>query len=261
VHNRTTLIFLTALLAAFVFSWSLAAQDDVAGVPAEELKAGKDEQKRYFLVGPAKGAKAPRGGYGLIVVLPGGSGTADFLPFVKRIYKHAVPDGYLVAQPVAVQWQQGQAVVWPTAKVKADGMRFTTEEFVAAVIDDVAARHEVDKGRVFTLSWSSGGPAAYAASLTRTRVTGSLVAMSVFNPKFLPALDKAKGQGYYLYHSRADKVCPFRMAEQAEQELSKAGARVKLVEYEGGHGWRGDVFGAIRGGIRWLEENHAKPGR
>jgi predicted esterase len=49
------------------------------------------------------------------------------------------------------------------------------------------------------------------------------------------------------------------MAEQAEKELKTAGAEVKLVEYEGGHGWRGDVFGAIRDGILWLEKHHARP--
>jgi hypothetical protein len=91
------LLYLAAALAP------AAAQDDVADVPSQDLKAGKDDNKRYFLIGPAKGAKAPKGGYGLVVVLPGGAGTADFHPFVKRIYKNALPEGYLAAQPVAVK--------------------------------------------------------------------------------------------------------------------------------------------------------------
>jgi predicted esterase len=144
-------------------------------------------------------------------------------------------------------------------KVKAGGMKFTTEQFVEAVIDDVAGRHKIDKGRVFTLSWSSSGPAAYAASLTSKKVTGSLVAMSVFNPKYLPKLENGKGHGYFLYHSPEDRVCPFRMAVQAAKELKLAGAQVKLVEYEGGHGWRGPLYDNIREGIKWLEKNHARP--
>ena len=253
------LAFLSALLASFAVSFPLSAQDDVAGVPAEDLKAGKDENKRYFLIGPAKDAKPPKEGFGLIVVLPGGPGTAAFLPFVKRIFKNAAPEGYVVAQLVAVKWKDDQEIVWPTKLVKAEGMKFTTDAFIDAVISDVSGRHKIDKERVFTLSWSSSGPAAYAASLTSKKVTGSLIAMSVFNPKFLPDLKKAKGRGYYLYHSMEDRVCPFRMASQAEKELTKAGARVKLVEYEGGHGWRGDVYGSIRDGIHWLEKNHGKP--
>ena len=79
--------------------------------------------------------------------------------------------------------------------------------------------------------------------------------MSVFKPDFLPPLEGAKGHRYFLYHSPDDRVCPFRMAEQAAKDLEKHGAAVKLVTYEGGHGWRGDVFGQIREGLKWLEDD------
>jgi predicted esterase len=253
--------FALAATCAAVALLGARAQDDIADVPSQDLRAGKDKQKRYFLIGPPRGAKAPKGGHGLVVILPGGPGTADFHPFVKRLWKNALPEGYLAAQPVTVKWKEDQEVVWPTAKNKAEGMKFTTEEFIDAVIDDVASRHKLDKARVFTLSWSSSGPAAYAASLTSKKVTGSMVTMSVFNPKYLPDLEKAKGHGYYIYHSKDDRVCPYRMAAQAEKDLGKAGAKVKLVTYEGGHGWRGDVFGDVGDGIRWLEKNHAEPAR
>lgn len=48
------------------------------------------------------------------------------------------------------------------------------------------------------------------------------------------------------------------MAEQAVKDLEKNGATVKLVSYDGGHGWRGALYDDIREGIEWLEENHAK---
>lgn len=247
-----------ALLAGLIAVPCRSAQeDDVADVPSQDLRAGKDEKKRYFLIGPAKDSKPPKQGYGLLVVLPGGPGTADFHPFVKRIYKYAVPEGYLVAQPVAVNWTDKQNIVWPTAKDRAKGMKFTTEQFIDDVIDDVAAQHRIDKARVFTLSWSSSGPAAYAASLTSKKLTGSFVAMSVFSPNRLPDLKKAKGHGYYLYHSKEDRICPYPMAEQAAKKLAASGAKVKLVEYEGGHGWRGPLYDNIRDGIGWLEQNRA----
>ncbi|MBP3961042.1 hypothetical protein J8F10_37960 [Gemmata sp. G18] len=237
--------------------------DDIKDVSSQDLKAGKDEKKRYFLIGPPKDAKAPKNGYGLVVILPGGPGSADFHPFVKRIYKNAVPEGYLAAQPVAVKWTDKQEIVWPTEGNKKDveGAKFTTEEFVAAVIEDVAARHKIDPQKVLTLSWSSSGPAAYSVALTNSKVTGSLVAMSVFKPDQLPDLKAAKGKPFYLYHSPDDRVCPYRMAEQAEKDLTKAGAKVKLVDYEGGHGWRGPLYDDIRAGIEWLEKNAAAPGK
>ena len=79
--------------------------------------------------------------------------------------------------------------------------------------------------------------------------------MSVFNPRYLPPLAGGKGHAFYLLHSEQDRVCPYRMAEQAKKSLPEQGAKVRLVTYEGGHGWRGDVFGNIRTGIDWLEKN------
>jgi predicted esterase len=237
-----------------------AAQDDVADVPCEDLKAGGDKDKRYFLIGGAKAAKPPGTGYKLAVIMPGGPGTADFNPFIRRIWKNALSTDYIVAQPVAIKWADGQEIVWPTKASPVKGMKFTTEDFVEAVIKDVKARAKIDPRHIYTLSWSSSGPAAYALSLQEKRsVTGSFVAMSVFKPDSLPPLKNAKGHAYFIDHSREDKVCPFRMAEQARDDLAKAGAKVEFSEQEGGHGWTGPVFERIRKGFEWLEKNVAPP--
>ena len=221
------------------------------------MRAGKDSHKRYFLIEPPKGAKPPKEGYGLLVVLPGGDGNADFHPFIKRIYKNAVPEGYVLAQPVAIKWTEGQEIVWPTARNRVEDMKYSTEEFIDAVIRDVACKYKLDPKRVFALTWSSSGPAGYAASLANTRIAGSFVAMSVFRPDFLPPLGKAKGHAHFLYHSPDDRVCPIRMAEQAAKELKKCGATVKLATYDGGHGWRGALYDHIREGVEWLEKHSA----
>jgi beta-lactamase regulating signal transducer with metallopeptidase domain/predicted esterase len=226
---------------------------DVADIPSQEFRAAGDANKRYLLIGPKKNAKPPPDGYGLLVIMPGGDGSADFHPFVKRIYKNALSDRYLAAQPIAVQWAKNQEIVWPTKTTPVAKMKFGTEEFVAAVIEDVAKKHKLDRKSVFSLSWSSSGPAAYATSLQNNRsIMGSFIAMSVFNPKFLPELKQAKGHAYFLYHSQQDRVCPYRMAEQAKNVLLENGAKVRLETYEGGHGWRGNIYRDIRNGIKWL---------
>jgi hypothetical protein len=171
----------------------------------------KPETLQYLLIAAAGKLDTPDEGYKLLVVLPGGDGSEDFLPFVKRIYKHALSDEYLVLQLLAPKWNNRQQIVWP---------------------------------------------AAYAASLSKnTPVTGSFVAMSVFKPRQLPDLGRAKGKRYYILHSPEDEVCPYRMAVSAREELREHGAAVELTEYPGGHGWRGNVFGNIRTGIDWLEAN------
>jgi predicted esterase len=242
---------------SFLSPQPLAAQDDVADIASQDLRLGKDEHKRYFLIAPAKDVKPPKKGYGLLIVLPGGPGSADFHPFVKRIYKYAVPEGYVLAQLVAVKWTEDQQIVWPTDRNPAEAMKFSTEEFVDAVMKDVGRRHRLDPGRIFTLTWSSSGPAAYAISLSSKKVTGSFIAMSVFKPDLLPPLEKAKGHAYFLYHSPDDRVCPFAMAERAAKDLKEYGAAVKLATYEGGHGWRGDLYQHVREGLKWLEKHHA----
>jgi predicted esterase len=235
----------------------LAAQDDVADIASQKLTADADQRKQFFLIVPGAGAKQPEHGFGLVVIMAGGAGDADFLPFVKRIYKYTIPAGYVVAQPLAFKWTDDQQIVWPTENNKVEGMKFSTEKFVDSVIGDVGRKYKLDPGHIFTLSWSSSGPAAYAISLTSKKVTGSFIAMSVFKPAFQPPLAGAKGKGYFLYHSPDDPICPFGMAEEAKQKLEQAGAKVKLVKYDGGHGWTGaDIFGNIRAGIRWLEKNH-----
>jgi predicted esterase len=123
----------------------------------------------------------------------------------------------------------------------------------------VKKRAKIDKRHIYTLSWSSGGPAAYAASLTKdTPITGSFVAMSVFYQGMLPSLKLAKGKPYYIYHSPVDEVCKYPIAVRARDALREAGATVEFVEYAGGHGWHGDIFGDIRIGIEWLEKQNEK---
>lgn len=229
--------------------------EDLKDVPCKDLRAGKDESRRYFLIGPAEYAQAPEEGWPLLIVLPGGQGNAEFNPFVKRIYKHALGEKYVVAQLVSAPWSDSRRITWPSEKQRAPEVKWTIEAFVRQVVAETAQRVKIDPKRVFTLSWSSGGPAAYALSLMdKTPVTGSFIAMSVFFPETLPSLDKAKGKAYYLFHSPEDRTCTFPNAERALSRLQEKGAEVTLKRYEGGHGWSTDPYGNIRAGMAWLEE-------
>jgi len=260
---RCFLLWIACLCSVFLTlpfrADGIEVDPELADVPSQDFTLGKDPNKRYFLIGPRTGAAAPAEGYKLLVVLPGGGGNAEFLPFVQRISKHALPQEYLVAQLVAPKWSADQPATWPTAKSRVAKMKFTTEEFLSAVIDDAAKRHKLDPRHCYTLSWSSGGPAGYAAALSNQKITGSFVAMSVFKPDQLPPLKQAEGKAFYLYHSSEDRICPFRMAEQAQKSLAGSKAKVELKKYAGGHGWRGPVFDEIRTGIEWLEINHSAP--
>ncbi|MHC4395836.1 MAG: alpha/beta hydrolase [Planctomycetota bacterium] len=254
--DKKICFLLLVLLVCVGFSLTVKtfAQSDVADVSSKSLFAQGDKNKRYFLIGADEQIKEPKDGFGLVIVLPGGDGGPGFNPFVKRIYKNALSKKYLVAQLVSVKWTSKQNIVWPTEKVKVDKQKFSTEEFVEAVVKDIKTKYKLNEQHIFTLSWSSGGPAAYAISLQKEKsVTGSYIVMSVFKPNSLGPLEQAAGHAYLIEHSPDDKVCPFWMARKAYQSLRENGAKVKFVKYKGGHGWKGNISGRIRSGVRWLE--------
>lgn len=223
---------------------------------ARDLQAEGDPNKHYFLIGATKETKPPEDGYKLLLVLPGGDGSADFQPFVGRIWDRALGPGYLVAQLVSKEWTPGQfeRLVWPTSINPWQGMKFSTEQFADAVIQDVKSKVEVNAECIYVLAWSSGGPAAYAMTLrVDNPIKGAFIAMSVFKPRQLPKLENAKGQAFYLLHSPEDFI-PMAIPEQALTLLREHGATVRLETYPGGHGWKGDIFGTIRTGMKWLTE-------
>jgi predicted esterase len=234
--------------------WARAGDDDdVKDVPAQEVTLGKDQ--KYVLIGDVNG-DAPKG---LLVVMPGGDGSAEFGPFVKRIQQNALPEGYLVAQMVAVPAKPNSKTTWPTAKATDPKQAFTTEEFLAKVVADAKQKAKIDDARVMGLGWSSSGLAEYATAARKdTPVKKWFVAMSVFHPGEMADFSALKGQKFYLLHSPDDKTCPIGLATTAKARLEKAGAEVKFAEYQGGHGWHGDVFGNIRAGVEWLEKGGEK---
>lgn len=227
---------------------------DIADVPIQDLTIEGEPKQRYFLIGLPENHPVPDDGYKLLLVMPGGDGSAEFSPFVKRIYKNAIGEGWLVAQLVAPMWDNKQAnlVVWPTSVLPYKNAKFTTEEFLASVIKDIQARTTINDRHEYLFTWSSGGPAAYAATLhTDSPFDGAFIAMSV-SPLQKLDLKKAEGKRFYLLQSPDDQITKYRFAEAAEKALTNAKAKVKLESYEGGHGWRGPIYPMISEGVSWI---------
>lgn len=234
--------------------------DDVRDVPTYDIRIGGDPKRRYLLVGQAPDTTetAPAEGYRLLVVLPGGAGQDDFNPFIRRIHKRALGPRYIIVQLIAPQWddRQKEEIVWPTRTDSWPAMRFATEDLIRTTIQDVSARFPVDPRHIYALGWASGGPAVYAAALQGdVPLRGVFVAMSAFDPIWLPSFNAAKGKAFFLLHPKDAPVVPFTMAEQAAATLTQYGATVETVGYTGGYGWSGDVYAQIRRGIGFLEQH------
>ncbi len=229
-----------------------------AGTPVDppviERTLPLDDHLRYLLIGAPTNTAMPAGGFGLVLILPGGDGSRSFLPFCKEMRRWGLPEDFIAAELIAPIWSTNQQIVWPTRLLPENDMAHSTEEFIEAVIDDVGKLQNINARHVFTLSWSSGGPAAYTAALCSSRITGSFVAMSVFRPEWMPSLTNANGKAFYLYHSPDDQVCPFSLAQLAQRRLTENGACIKMETYPKGHGWQPFTFyfDSVRRGIEWL---------
>lgn len=219
-------------------------------------RVGDDPRKSWILHAPAESVRPPSTGFGLLVVLPGGDGSASFAPFVgDTIHAAAGKDRYFVAQVIAPPIPEGDqdAVVWPTARLHDSRIEFSMEPVILEIVKTVRSDHPIDDSRVFIMGWSSSGTTCYAMTMeAQSPFRGAFVAMSVFKPDLLPPAAGAKGRRFYLLHSPQDFI-PMSFPENAKKTLSEAGAEVQLVTYEGGHGWHGDVLDNITKAIRWLE--------
>jgi len=225
------------------------AQGDIADVKVEQRFANGDKMMRYFFIDAQKPDDSKT--KNLLLILPGGDGSASFQPFCARIAKFGLPANYVAAELVAPAWSPSQAqnLVWPTKLNPYTGMKFSTEEFMNAVIEDVKKTAQIS--HVFAMGWSSGGPPVYAAALDdKSPLTGAFVAMSI-GPKQVPGTIKNKR--FFILHSPDDRLIDIGRAEQARDALRGAGAPVKMVTYPGGHGWSGNVYGYISDGINFLE--------
>jgi len=200
--------------------------------------------------------------YRLLLILPGGSGGAEFLPFCANVLTLAgVPKDIVVAELVAPVWDKDEALalVWPSRAIPSARAKFTSEDFVDAVIDDVGGQVNVRPGHVFTLGWSSSGHVLYSSSFENPKIRGSFIAMSRFFPVLRPAAEKARGKRYYFWHSPDDLVCPYGEAEAAAALLAEHGASTVVRSYRGGHGWVPFTFygDRIREALEWFSATDA----
>ena len=248
-RSRHPSALIASVLALLLPSAARAGDDDLLTLKGQP-------QQKYYLIGA--GATDKDKPPGLLLVMPGGDGSAEFHTFVKSI-RDSLPDGFLVAQLVAVESKNEKQVVWPTEKLKDKKQAFSTQQFIENVVKDVKAKHKLDENRIFTLGWSSSGSAAYSSVLTpKSPVKGAIVAMSVFQPGVLPDLAGAQGRKFVILHAAGDKLIPLRIARTAEKRLKAAGAEVQFVEMAGGHGWQDDPLGRISAAVEWLQGGAGK---
>jgi len=228
----------------------------LVALPAQEGKSRavehtlpKYDASPYFVVPARKKAKKQS----LLVVMPGGPGTRDFLPWVENGILGTAPDDCVGVMVTAAKWRKDQKIVWPTRTGKVRGMRFTTEDYVRAVVAAVRKSHNIASDRIALLSWSSSGPASYLLLTDKkSPFTHGYVAMSVWRALPKKALKGALGRRFVLDQSPDDETTTFPHVRRAFAALDGAGAQVMLSTYDGGHGWQDGPIPRLRRNLKWL---------
>ncbi|HEU4417629.1 MAG TPA: hypothetical protein VFT55_01750 [Planctomycetota bacterium] len=241
------LIVLAAVLASPALPQRSRAQErTVADLP----------KSLYFVVPPREGGNKA----GLVVVLPGGPGTRDFLPWVEGTLFAQIPPDCVGVMLTAVRWNDAQTTTWCQDPDDAKEMLYTTEQYVRAVVAAVEKDFAIDPARRVVLGWSSSGPPIQALLARKdSPFERAYVAMAVW-PRNLD-LAAVKGRRYLLDHSPEDQQTAFSHCRRAFGALTKAGASVRLVTYAGGHGWNDGPEQRLREGVQWLlsKEPPGKP--
>ncbi len=251
-------------LLAWVFlvvAMTLAASPRAQGQRAAERTIDALPKSSWFLVPPrSSGAGKAGKPAGLVVVLPGGPGTREFLPWVESVLLAEAPADCVGVMLAAVKWSDDQTIVWPVKDGDGKGMQYTTSQYVRAVVAAVEAEYTIDPERRVVVGWSSSGMAIQPLLAEKDApFARAYVAMSTW-PRGLE-LAAVKGKRYLLDHSPADQQTAFSHCRKAYAELVKAGAIVRVTTYDGGHGWPERPEARLRDGLRWLlsKEPAGKP--
>jgi phospholipase/carboxylesterase len=195
--------------------------------------AGRDSAHQDFGVAHFANGRESRGGYSLyvpecydgqrpcplIVALHGGSGHgADFL---WNWVREARTRGAILVSPTA------QGRTWSLNDPRVDGAA------IAAIVEQVEARWNVDTDRMLLTGMSDGGTFSLITGLQEdSRFTHLAPLSASFHPTLTSrsSPERLHGLPVYLVHGALDWMFPVEVARVASLMLSKAGAAVAYRE-------------------------------
>lgn len=212
-----------------------AAREDVGVMHAAN---GRDERGGFSLYVP----EYYDGGepWPLVMALHGGSGHgADFLWTWLR---EARSRGVILVSPTA---REG---TWSLMGPDVDSANLD------AIVERVAKRWNVDRGRMLLTGMSDGGTFCYLAGLgAGSPFTHLAPGSASFSPFLLEMGDRARIEGLpiYLVHGARDWMFPVDVARAANAALSAAGAAVRYREIADlSHVWAREENARI---LEWLD--------
>jgi len=125
-------------------------------------------QRRYLLHVPAM-VKDPAP---LVIAMHGGGGKATTMVRLSRFNALADQEGFIVGYPEALDgyWNDGRGV----EAMRSHRESINDVKFLRAVVDDVAAKHQIDSTRVFATGISNGGFMSHRLAVEASDMVASI---------------------------------------------------------------------------------------
>lgn len=219
---------------------------DAAPFASGSFRASSGIVLPYRLLAPARIAPGER--YPLVLVLHGSGAIGEdnrsqlggfSLAWAAPALRVRYPAYVLVPQFPARSADYGPSSI---AGVEASrGTRALTAAF--ALVEELAARHPVDRARIYATGFSMGGSAAWHAVLARPDLFAAAMPVSGIAPDAGLA-SRLLGVPLYVLHGDADPENPIDADRAMVAAIRRAGGdRVRMREYAGlDHRIPGDVF-------------------
>jgi predicted peptidase len=134
-----------------------------------------------------------------------------------------------------------------------------SERAVLALLDEVLAKHAVDRSRILITGFSMGGRGTwYLAARHPDRFTAAIVMATGPGQGSLEGL---AAMPIYVIHSPDDEVVPYEPVEELVVTLAARGYRMQMMRLPGAsHGMMGDYVGPLQAAGDWVQQQWRETG-
>ena len=155
---------------------------------------------------------------------------------------------YQIVEPALRDW--GAIIVAPDSPNRRWSVP-SAEESVLFLLDDILARHAIDRDRILVTGFSMGGAGTwFMATHHSERFSGAIPIASA--PRDNP-LDQIGSMPVHVIHSRDDQLVPIEPAREAARTLAELGHPAEFTELTGvGHYTMGGYVNALRQAGAWM---------
>lgn len=227
--------FIALAGALSITACTTSGRELAAGTSLHQLQSGGRERSYALHVPPNLPANRA---VPLVLMFHGGGGTPDYAERDSGFSAVADRENFLVAYPAAYRksWNDGRAVPSiPSHREKVDDVAF-----VAAMIDAIALRHQVDAKRIYATGISNGGIFShYLGARLASRIAAIAPVVGGIAAPYADQFAPTEPVAAMLIHGTEDPLVPY------------AGGAVTVL----GPWQRGAVLGVDAAAAKWIAAN------